>query len=122
MKFDVFLIPTPHYAEMNINIGQVNKCVISCGLTKQILLNFRNTSVEVKLPSTSNRYDIIFAILNVKYPTSVLVWGCFSASIGRGGLYFLPKNVYMNASRYIEVLKDHLLGCISDSSFNCLHA
>ena len=109
MKFDVFLIPTPHYAEMNINIGQVNKCVISCGLTKQILLNFRNTSVEVKLPSTSNRYDIIFAILNVKYPTSVLVWGCFSASIGRGGLYFLPKNVSKNASRYTAMLKEHLL-------------
>ena len=37
-----------------------------------------------------------------------MVWGCFSGSNGRGGLYFLPKNLTMNAIRYIEVLNDHL--------------
>ena len=44
----------------------------------------------------------------MKHPTSVMVWGCFSGSNGRGGLYFLPKNLTMNAIRYIEVLNDHL--------------
>jgi hypothetical protein len=38
-----------------------------------------------------------------------MIWGCFSGSSGRGGIYFLEKNVTMNADRYIEVLQNHLL-------------
>ena len=32
-----------------------------------------------------------------------------SGLMGRGGLYFLPKNATMNGDCYIECLKDHLL-------------
>ena len=38
-----------------------------------------------------------------------MLWGCFSGKEERGGLYFLPKNVTMNADRYLQVLKDHLV-------------
>jgi transposase len=38
-----------------------------------------------------------------------MVWGCFSANLGRGVIYFLPKNVTMNSERYEKVLEDHLL-------------
>jgi hypothetical protein len=37
-----------------------------------------------------------------------MVWGCFSSTVGRGGLFFLPKNKIMNSAVYMSVLKDHL--------------
>jgi hypothetical protein len=45
----------------------------------------------------------------VKYPDSVMVWGFISGSLGRGGLYFLPKNCTMNSEKYQEVLENHLI-------------
>ena len=44
----------------------------------------------------------------IKHPPSVKVWGCMS-SAGRGGLFFLPPNVKINAERHRGVLEDHLL-------------
>ena len=38
-----------------------------------------------------------------------MVWGAFSGTQGRGGLYFLPKNVTMRGSNYLQVLQNHLL-------------
>jgi hypothetical protein len=39
-----------------------------------------------------------------------MIWGCFSANLGRrGGLFFLPKNVFMYTERYEQVLKGKLL-------------
>lgn len=55
----------------------------------------------------------------VKHLASVMIWGCFSGAVGRGGLYFHHKNRTMNADRYINVLEDHLTdmmgipGCIT---------
>jgi hypothetical protein len=64
----------------------------------------------VRRPSGSNRYDTKYTAKTVKHPASVMVWGCFSANLGRGGsIYFLPKNVTMNSERYKKVLEDHLL-------------
>ena len=34
--------------------------------------------------------------------------GAFSGNVGRGGLYFLPKNKTMKGSNYIKVLEEHL--------------
>ena len=62
----------------------------------------------VRRPSGSNRYDSRFTIKTRKHPESVMIWGCF-CSKGRGGLFFLPKNVTMNAIRYKNVLEDHLI-------------
>jgi hypothetical protein len=45
----------------------------------------------------------------VKHPNSVMVWGCFSGSLGHCGLYFLPENTIMNDERCHMVLEDHLL-------------
>ena len=47
--------------------------------------------------------------LTVKHPPSAMIWGCFSGGMGRGGIYFLPKNVTLNGGRYIEVLQSHML-------------
>ena len=38
-----------------------------------------------------------------------MVWGAFSGTHGRDGLYFLPKNVTMRGSNYLQVLQNHLL-------------
>ena len=37
-----------------------------------------------------------------------MVWGAFSGSLGRAGLYILPKNETMRAQIYTKVLEDHL--------------
>ena len=64
---------------------------------------------RVRRPSSICRMDPAYTISTVKHPASVMVWGCFSGTLGRGGLYFLPKNVTMNGERYIGVLENHLL-------------
>jgi hypothetical protein len=48
-------------------------------------------------------------VKTVKHPDSVMVWGCFSGAVGRGGLYFLPKKSTQNGERYQEVLENHLI-------------
>ncbi len=69
----------------------------------------RNIRKKVRRPSGSNRFDTKYTTKTVKHPASVMVWGCFSANLGRGNIYFLPKNVTMNSERYKKVLEDHLL-------------
>ena len=56
-----------------------------------------------------SRFDPRYTAKTVKHPDSVMVWGAFSGNCGRAGLYFLPKNVTMWGSNYIEVLQGHLL-------------
>jgi hypothetical protein len=69
----------------------------------------RTTRVKVRRPKDSSRFDSHYTIKTVKHPNSVMVWGCFSGTLGHGGLYFLPINVTMNGERYQTVLEDHLL-------------
>ena len=69
----------------------------------------RGQSRLVRRPRGVSRYDARFTVKTVKHPDSVMVWGSFSGSRGRGGLYFLPKNVTMKGSNYLEVLKEHML-------------
>ena len=38
----------------------------------------------------------------------MMVWGCFSFK-GRGGLFFLPKNITMTGARFKECLEEHLI-------------
>jgi hypothetical protein len=47
-----------------------------------------------------NRLDSWYTVKTVKHPDSVMVWGYFTGDVGRGGLYFLPKNATMNSERY----------------------
>jgi hypothetical protein len=44
----------------------------------------------------------------VKHSDGIMICGSFSRNLGRGGLFFLPKNTTMNGNRYIKVLEDHL--------------
>ena len=69
----------------------------------------RGGSRLVRRPPGASRYDSKYTVKTVKHPDSVMVWGAFSGNYGRGGLYFLPKNVTMKGSNYLEVLDQHLL-------------
>jgi hypothetical protein len=71
------------------------------------LLNPRGA--KVRRPSNISRYKQRFTVPTVKHSPSVMVWGCFSGKLGRGGLYFLPPNTTMNGVRYKMVLENHLL-------------
>ena len=61
---------------------------------KSNLQVFKVGSTTVRRPRSSDCFDPRFAVLTVKHPQSVMVWGCFS---GVKGLYFLAKNKKMNA-------------------------
>ena len=69
----------------------------------------RGGSKVVRRPSSVSRYDPRYTVKTVKHPDSVMAWGAFSGNKGRGGLYFLPKNVTMKSANYIEVLREYLL-------------
>ncbi len=49
------------------------------------------TRRKVRRPSGSNRFDSPYTVKTVKHPDSVMVWGCFSGAVGRGGLISTPK-------------------------------
>lgn len=74
--------------------------------------NFKTISKDkrkVRRPLGADRFDKKYTVKTVKFPASVMVWGCFSGEKGTGGIYFLDKNVNMNANLYVDVLKDHML-------------
>jgi hypothetical protein len=71
------------------------------------LVNSREATV--RRPSTISWYLQKYIIPMVKHSASVMIWGCFSGTWGKGGLYFLPKNQTMNRQRYLTVLENHLL-------------
>ncbi len=64
---------------------------------------------NVRRPMGSDRYDSRYTVKTVKHAESLMVWGSFSGAVGRGGLFFLPKNTTMNSERYQRTLEDHLL-------------
>ena len=63
----------------------------------------------LRRPQGVSRYASKYTIKTVKHPESVMVWGAFSGNKGRGGLYFLPKNVTMRGDNYLKVLDQHML-------------
>jgi hypothetical protein len=69
----------------------------------------RSIRGKVRRSRESSRFDSPYTVKTFKYPDRVTVWGCFSGTLGRGGLFFLPKNVTMNGQRCQNVLEDHLL-------------
>jgi hypothetical protein len=79
----------------------------------------RASRVKVWRPEGIRRYDSKNTVKTMKHPDSVMVWGCFSSFVGRGGLYFLPKNTTMNGERYQTVLDDHLLQFME--IHDCMH-
>lgn len=69
----------------------------------------QGTPGRVRRPPGSNRCDPRYTTKTVKHSDYVMIWGAFSGTMGRGGLYFLPKNETMNGIKYIDVLEAHLL-------------
>ena len=65
----------------------------------------RGVPKMVRRPSSASRHDPKFTVKTMKHPVSVMVWGAFSGNLGRVGLYFLPKNVTIKGSIYINILK-----------------
>lgn len=64
---------------------------------------------RIRRPKNSNRCSPQYTCKTVKHPDGVMVWGSFSGTLGRAGLFFLPKNMTMKADNYIKVLHDHML-------------
>ncbi|MPC99218.1 Transposable element Tcb2 transposase [Portunus trituberculatus] len=62
----------------------------------------RGGSKIVRRPSDMSRYNPQYTIRTVKQPNSLMVWGAFSGKMGKGGVYFLHKNVTMKSSTVIE--------------------
>ncbi len=58
------------------------------------LVNSR--SVTVRRNKTMCSYKHKFIVKTVKHSAHIMVWGCFSGRMGRGGLFFLPKNCTIN--------------------------
>ncbi|KAK8749768.1 hypothetical protein OTU49_015529 [Cherax quadricarinatus] len=87
---------------------QWQKVMFSDGSTFRLI---RSSSKIIHGPSGVSRYDPQYAMKTVKHPESIMVLGAFSGYKGRGGLYFLPKNITMKGSNYmyIKVLRDHML-------------
>ena len=56
-------------------------------------------------------YNLACLKRSVKFPTSVVVWGCVSTR-GMGNIVFLKSTVIANV--YMEVLESHLLSYIED--------
>lgn len=69
----------------------------------------RGGPMMVRRPKCSSRYDTKFAVKTVKHLDRVMIWDTFCSEKGRAGLYFLPKNMTMNGSKYLEVSQYHLL-------------
>lgn len=85
------------------------KKVMFSDVMRALLGCSEKTTKTVRPPGSVSRYDPRYTVKTVKHPDSVMVWGAFSGNKGRGGLYFLPKNVTMKATNYITVLEEHLL-------------
>ena len=71
-------------------------------------VQIRSNSRLVRRPPKT-RFDPQFTVKMVKHPASVMVWGCFDGSVGRGRLFFLPKKVTMNKERYVAMLEEKML-------------
>ena len=60
----------------------------------------------------SDPLDPKYVNFTTKHPDYVMVWGCFTYH-GVGRLVFLPRNVTMNAQRYLElIVYEHLPDCM----------
>lgn len=61
----------------------------------------------------SDVYHPKFTQGTMKHPDSLMVWGAFGYH-GVGPLVILPKNVTMNAERYLDLIKLNLHGCLTE--------
>ena len=68
----------------------------------------RRVPKMVRRPSSASQYDQKFTVETSKHPGSVMVWRAYNGNLGRVGLYFVPKNVTIKESIYIDFLKEHL--------------
>ncbi|MPC68901.1 hypothetical protein E2C01_063112 [Portunus trituberculatus] len=66
-------------------------------------------SKVMRRPSYVSHYDPHYTVKMVKHPECVMVLGAFTGHKGSVGIYFLPKNMTMKATNYIEVLEEHML-------------
>ncbi|KAK8394208.1 hypothetical protein O3P69_006416 [Scylla paramamosain] len=69
----------------------------------------RGSSKVVRRTSNMPHYNPHNTVKMVKHPDSVMVCGAFTGHKGSAGLFFLPKNLMMKATNYIEVLEEHML-------------
>jgi hypothetical protein len=64
---------------------------------------------RVRRPTLANRHKQPYIVVNVKHSASVMVWGCFTGTGGRGSPYFLLPKTTMNGQQYMDMLKEKLV-------------
>ena len=69
-----------------------------------MISQFRSFSPFVRRPP-NKRYNCRYIIPTVKHPETVMVWGAITAH-GRAGIWFCPKDTKVNASVYLDILKE----------------
>ena len=62
----------------------------------------------IRSPSSASRYNPKFSVKATKHPGSVMTWGAFIENLAQVGLYFLPKNLTIKESIYMNILKEQL--------------
>ena len=62
----------------------------------------------VRRPNSLSWYDPKFTVKTMITPWQCNDVGAFSGNLCRAGSYFLPKDVIMKESIYINILKEHL--------------
>ena len=65
------------------------------------------TSTKLVRRPKNQRYNTRYVVPTVKNAPTVMVWGSFSGR-GRGGIWFMPKNMTINGTVYLGILKDKL--------------
>ena len=75
----------------------------------------QGTPGRVRRPPGSNRCDPRYTAKTAKHSNYVMIWGAFSGTIGRGGLYLLPENQTVNEIECVGTLEHHMLPFLSDS-------
>jgi len=71
-----------------------------------MIMQFESTSASVRRLA-GQRNNPQYTIPTVKHSPKLMVWGCFGSG-GRGGLWFMPKNMTMKSDKYISLLESKL--------------
>ena len=62
----------------------------------------------MRRPCSASQFDPKFTVITTKHPGRFMVWEASSGNLGRDSLYFVPKNVTIKRSIYINISKEHL--------------
>ena len=80
-----------------------HKCLFS---DESKVVQFSSNNATVRRPE-NQRYSNRYTIKRVRNTIQVMIWGAISVE-GPSNLYILPRNSTMNASKYLDLIKERL--------------